>query len=155
MHDLWPKVVEETKTQNPLELCACQRWETTQANHNFECNNKACFTLIFIKEGYHIRKYKRYLDDPSVPVYPNQKKLGRNKRSGTRFNTAISNPQSVISTEPKAVVPTESSASHKGETFVQETEATKCDYRGALEFWSTDGYVLSEAFPSLERGVEN
>ena len=52
-------------------------------------------------------------------------------------------------------MPTESSASHKGETFVQETEATIYDYKGALEFWSTNGYALSEAFPSLERGVEN
>ena len=52
--------------------------------------------------------------------------------------------QSVISTELKAVVPTEESASHKGETFVQETEATICDYRGALELWSTNGYALSK-----------
>ena len=35
MHDLWPKVVEETKTRNPLKLCSWQRWEITQANHNF------------------------------------------------------------------------------------------------------------------------
>ena len=76
MHDLWPKVVEETKTQNPLELCAWQRWEITQANHNFECDYKSCFTLIFIKHRYHIRKYKRYLDDPSVPV-PKSTKLDR------------------------------------------------------------------------------
>ena len=98
---------------------------------------------FFIKEGYYIRKYKRYLDDPSVPV-PKSTKLDRNKRSATRSNTAISIPQSVVSTELRAVVPTESSASHKGETFVQETEATICDYRGALEFWSTNGYALSE-----------
>ena len=52
--------------------------------------------------------------------------------------------QSVVSTELKAVVPTEESASHKGETFVQETEATICDYRGALELWSTNGYALSK-----------
>ena len=58
--------------------------------------------------------------------------------------TAISIPQSVVSIELKAVVPTEESASHKGETFVQETEATICDYRGALELWSTNGYALSE-----------
>ena len=25
MHDLWPKVVEERKTRNPLELCSRQR----------------------------------------------------------------------------------------------------------------------------------
>ena len=53
------------------------------------------------------------------------------------------------------MVPTESSASHQGETFVQETEATIYDYKGALVFWSTNGSALSEAFPSLERGVEN
>ena len=53
------------------------------------------------------------------------------------------------------MVPTESSASHKGETFVQETETTMYDYKGALEFWSTNGYAMSEAFSSLERGVEN
>ena len=58
--------------------------------------------------------------------------------------TAISIPQSVVSIELKAVVPTEESASHKGETFVQETEATICDYRGALELCSTNGYALSE-----------
>ena len=58
--------------------------------------------------------------------------------------TAISIPQSVVSIELKAVVPTEESASHKGETFVQETESTICDYRGALELWSTNGYALSE-----------
>ena len=58
--------------------------------------------------------------------------------------TAISIPQSVVSIELKAVVPTEESASHKGETFVQETEATICDYRGALELWSTNSYALSE-----------
>ena len=52
-------------------------------------------------------------------------------------------------------MPTESSASHQGETFVQETEATIYDYKGALVFWSTNGSALSEAFPSLERGVEN
>ena len=114
MHDLWPKVVGETKTQNPLELCSWQRWEISQANHNFECDYKSCFTLIFIQEGYHIRKYKRYTDDPSVPV-PKSTKLDRNKRSATRSNTAISIPQSVVSTELKAVVLTESSASHKGE----------------------------------------
>ena len=83
------------------------------------------------------------MDDPSVPV-PKSTKLDRNKRSGTRSNTAISIPQSVVSIELKAVVPTEQSASHKGETFVQETEATICDYRGALELWSTNGYALSE-----------
>ena len=143
MYDLWPKVVEETKTQNPLELCSWQRWEITQANHNFECDYKSSFTLIFIKEGYHIRNYKRYIDYHSVPV-PKSAKLNHNKRSATRSNTAISIPQSVVSTELRAVVPTESSASHKGETFVQETEATICDYRGALELWSTNGYALSE-----------
>ena len=58
--------------------------------------------------------------------------------------TAISIPQSVVSIELEAVVPTEESASHKGETFVQETEATICDYRGTLELWSTNSYALPE-----------
>ena len=62
------KVVEETKTQNPLEWCSWQRWEITQANHDFECDYKSSFTLISMKEGYHIRKYKRYIDDHSVSV---------------------------------------------------------------------------------------
>ena len=53
------------------------------------------------------------------------------------------------------MVPTESSASHSGETFARETEATKCDYKGTLEFTSTNGYAQSEAFPSLERGGKN
>ena len=154
MHDLWPRVVEETNTKKPLELCAWQRWEITQTNHNFECDYKSCFTLIFIKERYHIRKYKRYLDGSSV-LEPKSTKLDRNKRSGTCSNKAISIPQSVVSTELIAMVPTELSASRKGETFVQETEATICDYRGALELGSTNGYALCEAFPSLKRGVEN
>ena len=34
-------------------------------------------------------------------------------------------------------VPTESSASHNGETFARETEAIICDHRGSLEFSST------------------
>ena len=123
MHDLWQKIVEETKTQNPLELCSWQRWEITQANHNFECDYKSSFTLIFMKEGYHIRKYKRYIYDHSVSV-PKSTKLDLNKRSATRSKTAISIPQSVVSTELKAVMPTEESVSHKGETFVQETEVT-------------------------------
>ena len=144
MHDLWPKVVEETKTRNSLELCSWQRWEITQANHNFECDYKSSFTLIFIKKkGYRIRKYKRYIDDDSVPVLKSTK-LDRNKRSATRSNTANSIPRSVVSIEPKEVVPTEESTSHRGETFVQETEATICDYRGPLELWSTNGYALSE-----------
>ena len=92
-------------------------------------------------KGYHIRKDKRCRVDPSVPV-PKSTKLDHNKRS-------------TISTQLKAVVPIESGASYKGETYVQETEATRCDYRGTLEFWSINGYALSEAFPSLERGVEN
>ena len=96
-----------------------------------------------MKEGYHIRKYKRYIDDHSVSV-PKSTKLDRNKRSGTRSKTAIAMPQSVVSTELNTAVPTEESASHKGETFVQETDATICDYRGALELWSTNGYALSE-----------
>ena len=96
-----------------------------------------------MKEGYHIRKYKRYIDDHSVSVLKSTK-LDRNKRSATRSKTAISIPQSVVSIELKAVVSTEESASRKGETFVQETKATICDYRGALELWSTNGYALSE-----------
>ena len=77
------KVAEETKTRNPLELCSWQRWEITQANHNFECDYKSFFTLISMKEGYHIRKYKRYIDDHSVSVLKSTK-LDRNKRSATR-----------------------------------------------------------------------
>ena len=87
--------------------------------------------------------YKRYMDDPSVPV-PKSTKLDRRKRSATRSNTAISIPQSVVSTELKAVLTTEQSASYKGETFVQETGVAICDYRGALELWSTNSYALPE-----------
>ena len=96
MHDLWPKVVEERKNWNPLELCSRQRWETTQANH--------------------IRKYKRYLDDPSVPV-PKSTRLDHNKRSATRSNTASHLDSSVGLSTELAVVPTESSASHNGENI--------------------------------------
>ena len=78
-----------------------------------------------------------------MPV-PKSTKLDRNKRSAIRSNTAISIPKAVVSTELKAVVPTESSAFHKGETSVRETEATICDFRGVLELWSTNGYALSE-----------
>ena len=134
MHDLWPKVFEERKTRNPLELCSRRRWETTQANH--------------------IRKYKRYLDDPSVPV-PKSTRLDHNKRSATRSNTASHLDSSVGLSTELTVVPTESSASHSGETFAQDTEATKCDYKGTLEFTSANGYAQSEAFLSLERGGEN
>ncbi|RMX43264.1 hypothetical protein pdam_00018561 [Pocillopora damicornis] len=55
-----------------------------------------------VTERYHIGKYKRYTDDPSVPV-PKSTKLDHSKRSATRSNTAISIPQSVVSTELKAV----------------------------------------------------
>ncbi|PFX14413.1 hypothetical protein AWC38_SpisGene21430 [Stylophora pistillata] len=75
----------------------------------------------FRTDGYHLRKYKSYPDDHSVPV-PKSAKLDRNKRSATRCNTAISIPQSFASTE-LAAVPTESSASHNEETIVQEKEA--------------------------------
>ena len=67
-----------------------------------------------MKEGYHIRKYRRYIDDHSVSI-PKSTKLDRNKRLATPSKTAISIPQSNVSTELKAVVPTEESASHKGE----------------------------------------
>ena len=70
-----------------------------------------------MEEGSHFRKYKRYLDDSSVPV-PKSTKLDRNKRSATRSITAISISQSVVSTE-LAVVPTESSTSLNGEICVQ------------------------------------
>ena len=90
MHDLWPKVVEERKNWNPLELCSRQRWKTTQANH--------------------IRKYKRYLDDHSVPV-PKSTRLDHNKRSATRSNTASHLDSSVGLSTELAVVPTESIAS--------------------------------------------
>ena len=82
------------------------RNKTSQANQNFKCNYKSSFTLIFIKGGYRIRKYKRYIDDPSVPV-PKSTKPDRNKRSAIQSNTPISIPQSVVSTELKVVVPTE------------------------------------------------
>ena len=143
MHNLWPKIVEETKTRKP-----------TQANHNFECDYKLCFNLIYIKEEYQIRKYKRYLDDLSVPV-PKSTRLDRNKRSVTRSNTASHLDSFVCLSSELVEVPTESSASHNGEIFPRETEATICDYRGALEFSYANGYAQSEAFPSLERGVEN
>ena len=102
----------------------------------------------FITEGYHIRKYKRYLDNPSVPV-PKSTKFDRNKRSATRSNAAISIPQSVVDV---AAVPTESSAS---QTFVQDPEATMCDYRGAFESSPSNGNTQTEVFPSLERGDES
>ena len=101
-----------------------------------------------------MRKYKRYLDDPSVPV-PKSTRLDHNKRSATRSNTASHLDSSVGLSTELAVVPTESSASHSGETFARETEATKCDYKGTLKFTSANGYAQSEAFPSLERGEEN
>ena len=101
-----------------------------------------------------MRKYKRYLDDPSVPV-PKSTRLDHNKRSATRSNTASHLDSSVGLSTELAMVPPESSASYNKETFARETEATICDYRGALEFSSTNGYAQSEAFPSLESGVEN
>ena len=122
MHDLWPKVVEERKNWNPLELCSRQRWETTQANH--------------------IRKYKRYLDDHSVPV-PKSTRLDHNKRSATRSNTASHLDSSVGLSTKLAVVLTESIASHNGETFARETEATICHYNGAFKDISCQEQVFS------------
>ena len=122
MHDLWPKVVEERKNWNPLELCSRQRWKTTQANH--------------------IRKYKRYLDDHSVPV-PKSTKLDRDKRSATRSNTASHLDSSVGLSTKLAVVLTELIASHNGETFARETEATICHYNGAFKDISCQEQVFS------------
>ena len=99
-------------------------------------------------------KYKRYLDDPNVPV-PKSIILDLNKRSATRSNTASHLDSSVGLFTELAMVSPESSASYNKETFARETEANICDYRGALEFSSTNGYAPSEAFPSLESGVEN
>ena len=101
-----------------------------------------------------MRKHKRYLDDPSVPV-PKLTRLDRNKRSAARSNTASHLDFLVGLSTELAVVLTELNASHNGETFARKTEATLYDYKGALEFSSTNGHAQSEAFPSLERGGEN
>ena len=85
VHDLWPKVVEETKTRNLLELCSWQRWEITLANHNFECDYKS-FTLISKQKDTTLGSM-RYTDDHSVSV-PRSTTLYRNKRSATRSKTA-------------------------------------------------------------------
>ena len=75
-----------------------------------------CFTCIFIKKGYHIRKYKRYLGDPSLPV-PKSKKLDCNKHSVTHSNTASHLTSSVWLSTELAVVPRESGVSYNRETF--------------------------------------
>lgn len=85
---------------------------------------------------------------------PKSTKSDRNKRSATCANTASTIPESIDSTKV-AVVPTVSSVSHSEEILAQEIEATICDYRGALEFSPSNRYAQSEAFPSLERGVDN
>ena len=118
---LYVEIIDKNRSYYKCTICGRklsrkQRLEThlsrvhgkgeIQANHSFEWDYKSSFTLIFIKEGYHIRKYKRYIDDPSVPVLKSTK-LDRSKRSATCSNTAISIPQSVVSTELKAVVTTE------------------------------------------------
>ena len=70
-------------------------------------------------------------------------------------NTASHLDSSVGLSTELAVVPTESSASHNGETYARRTEANKCDYKGALEFSFANDYAQSEAFLSFERGGEN
>ena len=76
-----------------------------------------------MKEGYHVRKHKRYLDDPSVQV-PKLTRLDRNKRSAARSNTASHLDILVGLSTELAVVLTELNASHNGETFARKTEAT-------------------------------
>lgn len=85
---------------------------------------------------------------------PKSTKFDRYKRSATCSNTAILIPQSVVSSD-LAAVPTVSSTSHNEETFLKETEATICNYKGALDLSSSNGYASAEAFPSLERGVDD
>ena len=70
-----------------------------------------------------------------IPVHQS---LNQQSLTVTSVQRHVPTPPPRFPTELKAVVLTESSASHKGETFVQETEVTICDYRGALEFWSTN-----------------
>ena len=95
MHDLWPKVFEERKTRNPLELCSRQRWKQHKP-----------ITLGSM----------RNTDDHSISV-PKSTMLDRNKRSATRSNTASHLDSSVGLSTELAVVPTESSASHNGENI--------------------------------------
>ena len=64
-----------------------------------------------------------------IPVY---QYLNQQSLTVTSVQRHVPTPPPRFPTELKAVVLTESSASHK------ETEVTICDYRGALEFWSTN-----------------
>ena len=78
MHDLWPKVVEETKTRNSLELCSWQRWEITQANHNFlgvsnKVNRRSHLKGVFFSKGTVTtsvlsvcQMFAKCADDPQV-----------------------------------------------------------------------------------------
>ena len=116
MHDLRPNFVEETEAQNPLEFNSRQRWEITQ--------DSSCTQLIlaflqpikilnavsncvlpsfFLTEGYHIRKFKRYLDNPSVPV-PKSTKFDREQAFSNTFHGERSHLDSSICRRRSSVV---------------------------------------------------
>ncbi|RMX44778.1 hypothetical protein pdam_00009191, partial [Pocillopora damicornis] len=97
-------------------------------------------------------KYKRYLDDHSVPV-PKSTKLDRDKRSATRSNTASHLDSSVGLSTKLAVVLTESIASHNGETFARETEATICHYNGAFKDISCQEQKCVSSLYKDEKGM--
>ena len=118
---------------NPLELCSRRRWETTQANH--------------------IRKYKRYLDDPSVPV-PKSTRLDHNKRSATRSNTASHLDSSVGLSTELAVVPTESSASHNGENICTRDRSNYMGLQRCTGILVYKWLCTVRSVSELEKGVE-
>ena len=94
MNSLYVEIIKENRSYYKCTICGRklskkQILKTHLSCVHGECDYKSSFTLIFIKEGYHIRNYKRYMDDHSVLVTKSTK-LDLNKRSATRSKTAIS-----------------------------------------------------------------
>ena len=113
-----------------------------------------CFLLVQISEGYHIRKNKRYLDDPSVQV-PKSTKFDQKKRSTLHSNTVTSIPQSVLFTQQTELIYPESNACSNGDTLVQETEVTTCNYQGTSEMEGSSTDALSQPEMCLEEVVDS
>ena len=92
LNSLYVEVIVKNRTYYKCTICGRKLWRKQGIETHLSCvhgksekehkpitilnacDYKSCFILLFITEGYHIRNYKKYLDDPSVPV-PNQQSL--------------------------------------------------------------------------------
>lgn len=98
---------------------------------------------------YNIRTYKRYLDDPSLPL-PKSTKYDLKKRSASNVNCNDLN--NVIPSQQAILNHPESSVCDITYTYSQETEAITHDDMGTLEISgsSLDGYAEAETFAEKE-----